>query len=199
MRVIDVLTIALAFLLGSLPFSYWVGTLFLHIDIRTIADGNPGAANVFRTGHTGLGILAMVLDFLKGFVPVYLWWNPESTLLGIGLALAPVLGHAFSPFLQGRGGKAVAVTFGVWTALTMGVAAMTMGAVFLFTTLVISVKHDGWRVIMGMASVFLALLGMQAPPSYFTILLLNFLIVVYKHREDLKQPIRVAPGERKWL
>ena len=56
----------IGFLLGSLPFSVWLGRLVLRTDIRRYGDGNPGGTNVLRVGNRGLGVLVILLDMLKG-------------------------------------------------------------------------------------------------------------------------------------
>ncbi len=111
-----------AFLIGALPLSVWVGSLALGVDVRAFGDGNPGATNVYRAGGRMTAFFALFLDFLKGALPV----GTAAYVAGINfpllaaISLAPVAGHAFSPFLRWRGGKAVAVTFGIWAGLTAG-------------------------------------------------------------------------------
>ena len=102
----------IGFLLGSLPFSVWLGKIVLRTDIRRYGDGNPGGTNVIRAGNCGLGMLAIFLDMLKGAVPValaYYVFKVDGWPL-VPVILAPILGHAFSPFLRFRGGKALAST-----------------------------------------------------------------------------------------
>lgn len=104
-----------AFLLGACPFAVWIGRLFLSQDIRRYGDGNPGAANVFRAGSVAAGVLAVVLDIGKGVPFVLLagsvYHLPPVQVVAVGLAA--MLGHAFSPLLHFKGGKALAVTAGV--------------------------------------------------------------------------------------
>src|SRR5690242_19021308 len=103
--------ISIAFFCGALPFSVWIGQRVLKKDIRRYGDTNPGATNVLRAGGRGAAALALLLDFLKGALPVALA-HFQANFTGwplVGVALAPVLGHAFSPFLRFKGGKAVAV------------------------------------------------------------------------------------------
>jgi glycerol-3-phosphate acyltransferase PlsY len=126
------------FLLGSIPFSVLLGQLALGRDVRGYGpDGNPGAANAWRAGGLRLGLPVLALDFLKGALPVALA-RFQSGVDGWALlpvALAPILGHAFSPFLRLQGGKALAVTFGVWTGLRPGEGPLALGALlalFLF-------------------------------------------------------------------
>ena len=66
-----VVYLILSYLCGAIPFGYIVAKLFKNIDIRTVGSGNPGATNVYRTISKPLGILTLLLDMLKGFIPVY--------------------------------------------------------------------------------------------------------------------------------
>ncbi len=145
----------LGFLLGSLPLSVWLGELVLHADVRGYGEGNPGGANVIRAGSRTLGVLAIILDMLKAALPVslahYVFQVAAWPLVPV--MLAPILGHAFSPFLGFRGGKALACTFGAWTALTVPFGPFVMGgSVFVFYKLL---NTSGWAVIASL----LALLG----------------------------------------
>jgi glycerol-3-phosphate acyltransferase PlsY len=67
---ISIAMVFISFLLGSLPFSVWLGKLFLRVDVRNVGDGNPGAANVFRSGSKAIGLLALLLDVSKAALPV---------------------------------------------------------------------------------------------------------------------------------
>lgn len=103
------------FLSGSVMFSYLIPKIFKGVDIREKTfDRNPGGANAIRAVGTKIGLLCILLDVLKGFIPVF------SAVAFAGIAgfrlvpivAAPILGHAFSPFLNFRGGKGVASLFG---------------------------------------------------------------------------------------
>jgi glycerol-3-phosphate acyltransferase PlsY len=114
---------------GALPFSVWIGRLALGRDIRAYGDHNPGMTNVFRAGGKGWGVVAMLLDGFKGAVPVGLACRLVH-LNGWGMAAvaeAPVLGHAFSPFLRFSGSKALAVTVGIWDRLTLFFGPLLLG------------------------------------------------------------------------
>lgn len=94
------------------------------IDIRTRGSGNIGATNVFRVIGTIPGILSFFLDFLKGFIPFYLgskYFHINGSHLLL-LSSFAIVGHDFSPFLKFKGGKGVATTFGLITALNLQVA-----------------------------------------------------------------------------
>ena len=190
---------AAGFLIGSLPFSYWLGRVLLHTDVRLHGDGNPGAANAWRAGTWRVGIPAVLLDYLKGAVPVFLawYWFGISGWALVPVTLAPVLGHAISPFLGLRGGKAVAVTFGVWTGLTIWEGPTVLGlAVGLISRLQ---AVDAWTVVLGMTCllVYLLLRGTNAPTV--TIWAGNLAILIWKHQGDLRQMPRLTvrlPWER---
>ena len=113
---VSVAWILLAFICGSLPFSVWLGKIVMGLDVRQVGDGNPGATNVFRAGNKLMGVLALILDIGKAALPVGLAYHVLDIrgLVMFLIAIAPVLGHVFSPFLGFRGGKGIAVSFGVW-------------------------------------------------------------------------------------
>ncbi|GAB4405361.1 MAG: glycerol-3-phosphate acyltransferase [Anaerolineales bacterium] len=187
--------VVLGFLAGSIPFSVWLGRLLLRADIRRYGDGNPGAANAWRAGGWPVGLLAVLLDYLKGAIPVgfaHFSLGMHGPALA-AMALAPVMGHAFSPFLRFRGGKAVAVTFGIWTGLTLGEVPILLGVllgVFFFM-----LAADSWSVMLGMAGVLVHLLLRGHAPILLAVWAGNTLILAWKHRASLRLPFRFRP----WL
>ncbi|MBK8987797.1 MAG: glycerol-3-phosphate acyltransferase [Chloroflexi bacterium] len=192
-----IIWVILSFLAGSLPFSVWVGRLALQKDVRQYGDGNPGASNVFRAGGKGWGVLAVLLDGFKGAIPVGIAYYGVG-LEGWGLtavAIAPILGHAFSPFLRFRGGKALATTFGVWLGLTLWWGPTTLGLAFAFWRWLLAV--DGWAVMAGMLTLLVVLLLVGAPPALLAAWLGNALILAWKHREDLRQRVGIRPLAKK--
>jgi len=107
-----------AYLLGSLPFSVWLGKFFLKKDIRRYGDHNPGAANVFIAGNITIGMAAVLLDMCKGMPFLLLAHKMHlGPLDEVIIGLAAILGHDFSSLLGFRGGKGVAITYGVLIAM----------------------------------------------------------------------------------
>jgi glycerol-3-phosphate acyltransferase PlsY len=199
-RLITILPwIAFAFFCGSLPFSVWLGKLALRTDIRQFGDANPGAANVFRAGSKGWGTIAILLDILKGAIPVGLA-NYAAGITDWSLALiaiAPIAGHAFSPFLRFKGGKAIAVSLGIWCGLTLYQVPLVLGLILgiyiaLFT-------NNGWATVLGFANLIVYLLIIAAPAWMLGVWLGNLIIVVYKHRADLKHPTALRPWVKRLL
>jgi glycerol-3-phosphate acyltransferase PlsY len=190
---LPVVLVLIAYLSGSLPFSVWLGKLFLHRDVLRVGDGNPGAANVFRAGGRLVGLLVLVLDISKAAVPVG-WAYFNLGLRGAAMccvALAPVLGHVFSPFLGFKGGKAISAAFGVWIGLTLWKASLPgiLGVLFglaLFTM-------PGWMVMAGMAGILAALLLWMPDPLLLSVWVGEVLLLAWTHRADLRRGPRLRP------
>ncbi|MEJ5239817.1 MAG: glycerol-3-phosphate acyltransferase [Anaerolineales bacterium] len=152
------LWIVFAFFLGSLPFSIWLGKI-ADLDPRRVGDGNPGTTNAWKVGGWRLGTPVIVLDFAKGFLPVALarWeWGWSGWPLVI-LAMAPVLGHRFSPFLRGRGGKAMMTLLAVWSGLTLWQAPLVVGPILTIGTLALRWR-DGWVLLLSALVLLMAVL-----------------------------------------
>jgi glycerol-3-phosphate acyltransferase PlsY len=181
----------LAFFSGSVPFSPLLGRLALGRDIRQYGDGNPGSTNVFKAGGRWAGAAALLLDGFKGAIPVGLaYWGAGLTggwLLAV--ALAPVLGHAFSPFLAGRGGKAVATTFGVWAGLTGPEAPVVLG--FLLAAWFLAVENSGWALLFTWLSFLGHLLFYRPEAVWLGLWALNGLLLAWKYRADLTRRPRL--------
>lgn len=189
---------AAGFVLGSLPFSVWIGRKWLGVDIRDYGDHNPGATNVLRAGGWALAALAATLDALKAAIPAgiaWLWLGYGGLPLAL-IAAAPIAGHAFSPFLHGKGGKAVAATFGMWAGLTVWEGPTVLGLGLVVTT---RNARPAWAVLSAMLILFLwfALtppswnrFGARPPLSVIAAAwALNFAIVAWKHRTELTLPL----------
>jgi glycerol-3-phosphate acyltransferase PlsY len=192
---LSVAMILFAFVSGSFPFSAWLGKLLLGVDVRQYGDGNPGAANVFRSGSKSIDLLALILDVSKAAVPVGLSYY-NMGIRGIPMyliAIAPILGHVFSPFLRFHGGKAIAASLGVWIGLTVWKASLvgvvgTVLGIMLMTS-------SGWAVMLGLAMILLALLLWMPDPLLLMVWVSETLILGWTHRYDLRH----KPVLRLWL
>lgn len=187
------------FVLGAIPFSVWLPRWCLGADVRQYGDGNPGSVNAWRSGGWRIGLPAFLLDYLKGVLPVglavFMLDVVDWGLLPV--ALAPVLGHAFSPFLKLRGGKAVAATFGVWTGLTIGEGPTILGLLVAWFGLVQTA--DAWAMLLGMLGLGAHLVLRHASGPILGIWLGNTLVIGWKHRRDLRRPVRLRPWIRRLL
>jgi glycerol-3-phosphate acyltransferase PlsY len=170
-----VLALALSYLLGSVPFGFLMVRFLKGEDLRSIGSGNIGATNAMRALGRPLGIVAFLLDFAKGFVPVGLIapalsaeWATGHNWLAVGCGAAAVLGHVFPVFLRFRGGKGVATGCGAivgldpwifliaglaWIATLaatrfVGLASMVMGIVFPIVAAIRAGFRDGPEVVL---------------------------------------------------
>lgn len=190
-----ILWIAGSFLSGSLMFSYWLG-LLRKKNIKTVGDGNPGALNLWKSSGYKFGVAGILLDFLKGYLPVLFIMGSSYNYgyLIVPLAIAPVAGHAFSPFLKGKGGKAIAVSFGIWSALTgfeVSLAYAVILALMAGVSRMIykkkpkSTEADGLQVVVGMLLLSVYLYIRMFSVAILLVWLGNFAILVYKHRVEI--------------
>jgi acyl phosphate:glycerol-3-phosphate acyltransferase len=193
------LWIAFAFFCGSLPFSVWLGKIVLRKDIRQYGDANPGAANVFRAGSKGWGAIAILLDILKGALPVGLAnYGAHITDWSLAfIAIAPIAGHAFSPFLSFKGGKAIAVSLGIWCGLTLYQVPLVLG--LMLGIFIVLFTNNGWSTVLGFATLIVYLLIIAAPLWMLGVWLGNVIIIVWKHHADLTQPNTLRPWVRRVL
>ena len=129
----DVLIVILfSYLSGSIPFGLILTKIFGDQDIRNIGSGNIGATNVLRTGNKFLAALTLVLDILKGYIPVIIAQQYFPGLIQLSCLLA-FLGHVFPVWLKFKGGKGVATYLGILLALSI-----QLGLLFMFTWLTVS-------------------------------------------------------------
>jgi len=195
----------LCFLVGSLPFSYWVVKIFKGIDLRKSGSGNVGATNVFRTEGKWLGSLALGLDILKGVIAVAviapLFSQSQDILNPVIYALlggvCAIAGHIWTPFLNWKGGKGVATSGGVFLGLLPLPFVISMAVFFpiFFFTGIISISSLAAALTMPIA----VLLTFQDPDSKLIAVLLTLCLTIfifYTHRANIGRLIR---GEEKRL
>ena len=178
---------------GAIPFAVLLGRLFTKEDIRNAGDGNPGGTNTWKVAGWKVGLLAILLEIFKGYLPIALarYFGISDWHL-IPICLAPILGHATMPFLHFRGGKALGVTGGVWVGI-LGLWAFSIYGATAFL-LAILMEH-AWAAILGV-SLFLAW-GIFVEGELWMVLfgVLNVFLIAWTHRRDLSWP----PHPRSWL
>jgi glycerol-3-phosphate acyltransferase PlsY len=191
--------ILIAFISGSIPFSVWLGRIFLGLDVRQFGDGNPGATNVYKAGSPLLGIITLLLDVSKAALPVGYCYS----ILGIRgwlmflIALAPLAGNIFSPFLGFFGGKSLAVALGIWIGLSTWKASVPAVAGILFGTFILS--STGWGMMVSMGVILITLLIWIPLPLFIWIWLGITIMLAWTHRLDLRSPPRMHPKLNKLL
>ena len=187
------LLIPVAFGLGMVPFGLFVARLVKGIDPREAGSKNVGATNVARLCGAPWGVLTLVLDVAKGFLPCLL--APADThwfMLSL-IGAAAIAGHAYSPLLNFKGGKAVATTVGVFLALTP--TALILAAICTIGVIWLSGYVSVGSLTLALALPFFCLLT-----GDFGMLPLStgvMLFLFWRHRENI---LRLDRGEEMpWL
>ena len=163
----DVLLILTGYVLGSLPWGYWLPRLLRGVDIRTVGSRSTGAANVWRTLGFKIALGVALLDIGKGFAAALLgnWLGGE--LVGVLAGVAALVGH-WRPLFIGfrRGGKIVATTGGVALAL-MPLATLAAGVVWVCLFLATRYTSVASMVAAAMLPVFAVAFGASEPVIAF--------------------------------
>lgn len=194
MLLMEIAFVILGFLLGSVLFSYHLPLWIKHVDIvAESADHNPGTSNAFKLAGVPVGILCLLLDMGKGFVPVWLSLRvlgPFFPLLPLVIAV-PVLGHAVSPWYSFRGGKAIASAFGVLTGLLpFSCAVWVLIFWYLFFSLVIVVRPNERRSVATFLFFVVCCVGGAFITKHFSIALgcaLMASVPIYRNQQDIKR------------
>jgi glycerol-3-phosphate acyltransferase PlsY len=183
------LVVASSYLIGSIPTGYIIVKLFKGEDIRTIGSGSTGATNVKRVMGKKWFFIVMLLDALKGALPVILTAQYTDALWEIGLlpvlsAIFVILGHSKSVFLNFTGGKSVASGVGTLLALNWQ-AGLTIAAVWAVVTWVS--KYVSLGSIVALALSPLLMWFLNAPIAYIIYAVIAAIYVIWLHRENIKR------------
>ena len=182
------ISIPLAYLLGSVPFGYLLVRIFRKQDIRATGSGNIGATNVARSGAKGLGIATLLLDLGKAFAAVKIAQHvaPGNYDLAVAAAVAAILGHVFPVWLGFRGGKGVASALGVFLALTWPSALAILG---IFLVVFLITRYVSLASIIAAAT--FPLFAFYFVPFRTPIVIAGFLfiplLVIVKHHENIRR------------
>ena len=183
------LVAATSYLIGSIPTGYIIVKLFTGQDIRTIGSGSTGATNVKRVMGKKWFFIVMLLDALKGALPVVLTALYATSLSEYGVlpviaAVCAILGHSKSVFLEFTGGKSVATGVGTLMALNWQ-AGLIIAAVWGTVTWVS--KYVSLGSIVALALSPLIMWFLNAPVAYIVYAVLAAVYVIYLHRENIKR------------
>jgi len=183
-----------AYLLGSIPFGYILVRLTRGEDVRASGSGNIGATNVARSGGKGLGILTLVLDTFKGWLPVWVVLHlpgmpvandRQLHVLAAAVALLAVLGHMFTVWLRFKGGKGVATGLGVFLALA---PAAVLISVALFAVIFALTRYVSLGSIVAAASFPIILLireGNIFGPWGMALTTTVAVLVIVRHHQNI--------------
>lgn len=194
--------ILFSYLVGSIPTAYIFGKALKGIDIRNLGSGNVGATNAFRVLGRGAGISVLCLDVLKGFVvAVFLSDFLISKNIGISdqmirllLGVSAIAGHNWTIFLNFKGGKGIATTFGVLIGLSVKIAGLSLilGLIILtwFVVFILARIISVASVIAGISlPVYMFLFRgiLKQPDSLLILSILLCAFVILRHKSNLKR------------
>lgn len=197
-----VLSVVLAYLLGSISFAVILSKLFLKQDVRNVGSGNAGTTNVMRTGGFKLGAMTFLGDVLKGFISCfigkYVFANvfengKEWAVYGAFLCgIACMLGHVFPIFFQFKGGKGIATSVGVFAVCCYPaiIIGLTVFAVGVWVTKIVSVSSILAAVTVVCCTMIFHFINEPAlfwPQAILSVLM--GLLVIVKHGENIKRLI----------
>lgn len=186
-----------AYCIGSLSFAVIVSKLMGLQDPRTFGSKNPGATNVLRTGNKQAAIITLVLDALKGFVPVALvqWVGKDFGLLDGTVALvglAAFLGHLYPVFFKFKGGKGVATAAGVLFGVhwLLGLASVASFGIILFFSRYVSLASVAAAAFAPFYYLFGDRIAWYQSKSILLVIFIIALLVTIRHRANLERLVQ---------
>lgn len=186
------LSFLIAFFIGAIPTAYIFVKCFKNTDIREQGSGNVGATNAARVLGRKLGLLIFAIDFLKGFLPALVLSKITQNPLHLSLAeLAEfigfwaILGHIFTPFLGGRGGKGIATGAGVICA---GYPIIFILLLLVWTAIFFAVRRTVSLASLGAIFSFIIFsLLFKSPRSIVIYAVVLFLLASWTHRSNISR------------
>lgn len=199
--VYSIAAVVIAYLFGSIPTSVWWGKAFHGIDVREHGSRNAGATNTFRVLGWRSGVPVLLIDIVKGFVPVRLLPNiselqpdsPDWMWLRVVLVIAAVIGHLYPVFSGFRGGKGVATSLGGILAVHPGAAGICV-AVFVLVFLLSRYVSLGSLCAALAFPVAVALIYQETSAVKVGFAMALCLLVFFTHRQNIGRLLRGEEG-----
>ncbi len=188
------LLLLLAYLLGSIPFSYLFGKLFRGQDIQQLGSGNMGGTNTFRVFGKPIGFAVSILDVVKSGILVFLirwypqWFEGLDVFHPLLYGFAALIGHVYPIWFRFKGGKGVASTAGVMLAYSPFLALFLFAVFFVveYATRYVSVASTATLCALSLSSIFMYWL--VEPDLWLVVIsLLMNLVVVIAHRANYQR------------
>jgi len=177
--------IVVSYLVGAIPTGLIVVRILTGEDIRRHGSGNIGTVNVLRVAGAGTAVVVLVVDILKGLLPVLFAAAMGSSAWTVVLAgLAAIVGHNWSVFLGFQGGKGIATSFGVLFGLSWPAAAVA-AAVWILTVAI--TRYSSLGSLLGVVSVPITLWRLHQPEEYVYFGIIAALLAVYRHRANIQR------------
>lgn len=179
----------IGFLSGSVLYSWILPKHLRGVDVVAASDdGNPGTANAMQLAGVPVGILCLLCDLAKGYIPVRLAVQRMDVLsLWFAFVLAaPVLGHMFSPMLHGRGGKGIATSFGALLGLLpWNYSVLALAVPYVLSSTVMPIRSHARRSVVSYLVFSVAGVAFN-PPSIALGCVLIAVPVIVRHWAELR-------------
>ncbi|MDR0364097.1 MAG: glycerol-3-phosphate 1-O-acyltransferase PlsY [Bacteroidales bacterium] len=199
----------IAYLLGSIPSSVWIGRIFFGKDVRQYGSGNAGATNTFRTFGWKAGVFVLVFDVFKGWMAVFIsslftsdYFSSEQVInYEVICAALAVVGHVYPIFAGFKGGKGVATLVGIMIALLPWETA-TAVVIFIIVMLLsgyVSLSSIIAGILFPVIVIFLPKIFLTLLPAAWSEIFFAFLIAVFIPITHLKNIKRLLKGTEKKL
>lgn len=191
-------SIILSYLIGAIPTGYLAGRFLKNIDIRQHGSKNMGATNVMRILGKGPGIVVLLIDILKGILPIVIFssiFDLNEPLVLVVIGIMSVIGHNWTVFLGFKGGKGVATTLGVLIGLTIEISGIRPVLLITVGVWLVIFLISGFVSLASIAAgVALPVLMVyyNAPFALKVMSILLCVFVVIRHRANIT---RLAQGQ----
>jgi len=181
-----ILILIAVYLIAAIPTGVVLARLMGSEDVRQKGSGNIGASNVYRVAGKLAGVLTLLGDTLKGFLPLLAfktWLEPTSTQLGIASAVA-ILGHCYPVYLKFKGGKGVATALGIFLVLS---PKAVLFALIVFILTVAITRYISLGSVLAALSAPLLILLLNHPQPIVLATLFIAALVIWRHNSNIKR------------
>jgi len=196
----ELLLVAFAYLMGSLPTAYLLVRLMTGDDVRRTGSGNVGGTNSLRIAGWKVGVAVTLIDVVKGALPVWLMmrFNPESGWFAAAM-LTAVLGHCYPVWLKFRGGKGVATGFGAFLVIE----PLSAAAVLVLWCVVLVISRWVALASMTASAAFPLLLKLIDTPDIVTLVTVTAasVLIIFRHSSNIRKMLsgeEVKIGDDAW-
>ncbi|MDY4010772.1 MAG: glycerol-3-phosphate 1-O-acyltransferase PlsY [Fusobacterium gastrosuis] len=185
-----IIMLILCYFAGAIPSGVWIGKIFKGIDVRDYGSKNSGATNCYRVMGAKLGIAVLVVDILKGFLPMliaskYVTGPFQTVFLGMVIILA----HTYSCFINFKGGKGVATSLGVFLFLAPYVILVL---ILVFFTVFAMFRYVSLASIIsaGALPILVFIMDKSNNIYLFVLSLIIGVFVIYRHKTNIERLYR---------
>jgi glycerol-3-phosphate acyltransferase PlsY len=174
------------YLIAAIPTGVVLSRLMGSDDVREKGSGNIGATNVYRVAGKLAGVLTLVGDTLKGFLPLLAlktWMSPTPEQLGVASSVA-ILGHCYPVYLKFKGGKGIATALGIFLVLS---PQAVLGALVVFVITVATTRFISLGSVLAAMSAPLLILMLDHPQPIFLATLFIATLIIWRHRSNIRR------------